>query len=246
MLILPAIDLIDGRCVRLRQGDFAQVTRYEEDPASVARRFEAEGADGVHVVDLEGARTGGLKELAAVGRISRAVSIPVEVGGGVRRPEDAEALFSAGAARVVVGTTALREPELLAQFLARFGASRVWCAVDMRDGRLMASGWTEKEESSPEAFLGALKERGVETAIHTDVRRDGMLEGPNVEKFSRLREAGLNLVASGGVTSVDHVLSLLKAGAFGVIVGRALYESRLTVAEIVSAVRGGERKKHSC
>lgn len=230
MIIYPAIDLRDGRCVRLRQGDPARATVYGDDPAAMAQRWVAEGAAALHVVDLDGSFAGAPAQTDAISAICRAVSVPVQAGGGIRTLADIETLLVAGVARVVVGTKAL-SADFLREAVARFG-ERLLPALDCRDGIVAVVGW---QQSSGLPLLEAarmVQDAGCASVLYTDVGRDGMLAGPDLVGLAALRAAGLAVLASGGVSSAADVEALAAAGAAGVVVGRALYDGRLRLEEV--------------
>ncbi len=244
MEFYPAIDLRDGRCVRLVEGDFARETEYSDDPVAVARSFEAAGASWIHVVDLDGARTGRATNRAVVARIAAALeggTVRVQAGGGVRTLDDAEALLSAGVARVVLGTAALQRPELVAEIAARW-PDRVAVGLDHRQREVRIRGWTEGAgrlvaELVPEAVAA-----GAAAVIVTDIARDGRLNGPDVDGLAALLvQTGAPIIASGGVRDLDDVRALARMrvpggqGLAGVIAGKAIYEGRLDVGAGVAA-----------
>jgi phosphoribosylformimino-5-aminoimidazole carboxamide ribotide isomerase len=234
VILLPAIDIRDGRAVRLRQGDFADETVYADDPLDVARDWVAAGARALHVVDLDGARRGEPASLDHLRRIAGAVEVPVQYGGGLRTTDAVGHAFEAGAERVVLGTAALTEEELLDAVLERHGEA-VSVAIDVRGGHVSVSGWTEEVGSTAEAAVARLEARGVRRFVYTDVERDGMLEGPDLDAVRRVGEAVAGrFLCSGGVGSIGHLAALRSLGLGnleGVISGKALYEGRFTVAE---------------
>jgi phosphoribosylformimino-5-aminoimidazole carboxamide ribotide isomerase len=234
MIVYPAIDLMGGRAVRLRQGDPDRRTTVGDDPVALARRWVASGARWLHVVDLDAALAGAPRHLDLVADICRATGVPVQVGGGLRTPDHLRAAFDAGASRVVLGTAAL-DDDLLAAAVAEFG-DRLTASVDARDGRVAADGW---RRIAPRTVLDhgrRLAAAGVRRLIYTDVARDGMLGGPDVTVLAELvRATGVAVIASGGIASADDLRAVAAAGAEGAIVGRALYEGRLTLAEALAA-----------
>jgi phosphoribosylformimino-5-aminoimidazole carboxamide ribotide isomerase len=238
MIIYPAIDMRQGRCVRLLQGRAEQETVYFEDPVAVARRWEAEGADWLHLVDLDGAMSEGSGNRAIAKRIFAALRIPVQFGGGLRTMKDLDEIMEAGAARVVVGTAAVQHPELLAEGLQRFG-ERIVVGIDARDGRVATHGWNQVGSLEAVAFAKTLARSGVQRVVYTDISKDGMLVGPNLEATKRLAaDSQLKVVASGGVASLDDLRSLHaleNIGVEGAIVGKALYERRFTLKEAIAA-----------
>jgi len=235
MLILPAIDLRGGRCVRLEQGDFKKEKVFDEDPVAVARRFEAEGAEWLHVVDLDGAREGEPRNLEAIGAIMRAVKISVEVGGGIRTTQAVEEMLDTGAQRVVVGTRAVREPEWLREVAEQF-PGRIALGLDAREGLVAVEGWGKQTDRSAARTLKRFQDLTLAAIVYTDIARDGMMSGPNVEATAALVKAGpFPVIASGGVTTVEDIRRLKEAGAAGAIIGRALYEGKLTLKAALEA-----------
>lgn len=237
MLIFPAIDLLDGRCVRLRQGRFDDPTVYADDPAAVARDFAAQGAEALHVVDLEGARLGKAKNLDSVLAIRAAVGVFLQVGGGVRTFAQGARLLAAGVDRVICGTAAADDPRLLAKLLARYGPDYVAAAVDVREGRVAIRGWERESERSLDEVLRDLRAAGARWIVCTDVTRDGMLAGPSLDAAHRIAEEGFRVIAAGGIAKPEHILRLHEAGAAGCIIGKALYEGALTLADAMETVR---------
>ena len=241
MIVFPAIDMRQGKCVRLLQGRADQETVYFQDPVAVAHRWEAGGAAWLHLVDLDGAMSDGSGNRAIAKRIFGALRIPVQFGGGVRSMEDVEEILEAGAARVVVGTAAVQHPEFLAEVVQRFG-ERIVVGIDARDGRVATHGWNQIGSLEAVTFAQALVRSGVQRVVYTDISKDGMLVGPNLEATKRLSvESQLKVIASGGVASLDDLraLSGLEAtGVEGAIVGKALYERRFTLKEAIEAGSG--------
>lgn len=224
MIVIPAIDLRGGRCVRLVQGDYARETVFSDDPVQVARRWQQMGARMLHVVDLDGARDGVPSQRDVIGAIVVALEIPVQVGGGVRSVDHAEALFDAGVQRVVIGTAAIEHPELVDRLLASHGAERVVVGVDARAGKVATRGWTETSKVSAEHLIADMRDRGVRRVVYTDIDRDGMLESPNFEAIEQVGALGIAVVASGGVASREHLERLATIpNVDEAIVGRALY-----------------------
>jgi len=237
MLILPAIDLLQGRCVRLRQGRFDEATIYSDEPDAVARTFVAEGADALHVVDLEGARDGKPRNLDWIMRIRRAVPVTLQVGGGVRTMAVADKLLKAGVDRVVLGTIAAERPRLLRKVLKRLPVDRVAVSVDVRDGRLAIRGWTEESRRSVEDVLGTLREFGLRNLVCTDVNRDGILGGPSFDLTRQMIAAGFEVTVAGGVATAKDVRRVKESGAAGCIIGSALYTQMLSLRKALEAAR---------
>lgn len=241
MILYPAIDIRGGQAVRLLQGDYARETVYDADPAEAAARWAGEGAEILHVVDLDGAKAGLPQNLDAVARIAAAVACPIQVGGGLREMAALDAVLEAGAARVVIGTAALRDPEFLAAALERHG-ERVVVSVDARGGKVSLSGWTETTDRDVAEAVAELGERGVTRFLCTEIEVDGTMEGPALRELARIAAATpAQVIASGGVGELADLEALALAGALalnleGAIVGRALYERRFTVAEGIAAL----------
>ena len=230
---IPAVDIRGGRCVRLVQGDFAREKRYADDPAEMARYWQDQGASRLHVVDLDGARDGVRANAEVISRLVSASCIPVQVGGGVRSLETARALLDQGADRVVVGTRAAEEPEALAHWVVELGAAHLVVGVDARNGLVATHGWLSVTDIDVVSFCERLAELGVERVVYTDVGRDGVLSGPNVET-TREVAMRIGVIGSGGVATVEHLRALAEAGAEGAIVGTALYEGRLRLQDALS------------
>lgn len=237
--VIPAIDLREGRVVRLRQGDYGQQTTYEFEPRALARRYAEAGAEWLHVVDLDGARSGGLDNLQVIETIARD-GMKIQAGGGVRGERDLRRLFDAGVTRAVVGSVAIRDPGLVGAWLGKYGAERITVALDTRrvDGRwaLPSAGWTELEAQSLDELAPWYAARGAHHLLCTDIDRDGMLGGFNLDLYRHLAAIAPTLAvqASGGVRSVDDIAAARDAGAQGVILGRALLEGRFTIEEALA------------
>jgi phosphoribosylformimino-5-aminoimidazole carboxamide ribotide isomerase len=230
-LVVPAIDLRGGRCVRLVQGDYARETVFAEDPIEMARGWQAAGARMLHVVDLDGARDGVPAQREVIGAIVAALDIPVQVGGGVRSIEHGAALYAAGVERVVLGTAAIEQPELVDQLLAQYGPERVVVGVDARNGLVATRGWTETSAVTAEALIEDMRERGVRRVVYTDIDRDGTLVSPNFDAIERVGRLGVAVVASGGVATREHLRQLAAIpGVDEAIVGRALYTGDVVLA----------------
>lgn len=243
MILYPAIDIRGGKAVRLLQGDYERETTYDADPVDAAKRWAAEGAEFLHVVDLDGAKAGEPQNLDSIERIAAAVECPIQVGGGLRDSKSVTAILDAGAERVVIGTAALRDPEFLDNVLAAHG-QHVVVSVDARGGMVSLSGWTEATGRDVAETVADLSERGVERFLCTEIDVDGTMEGPAISELTRIAAATRDpIIASGGVGDLADLeaLALLSGEAHnleGVIVGRALYERRFTVAEGIAALRG--------
>jgi phosphoribosylformimino-5-aminoimidazole carboxamide ribotide isomerase len=234
MILLPAIDILEGKAVRLAQGSFEQRTEYDADPLEAARRWVAEGARALHVVDLDGARSGEPVNLEHVRRITSEVDVPVRVGGGLRRIESVRAAIDAGAARVVLGTAAYEDVDLLDTAVAEY-QDRVVVSIDARHGKLAGAGWTDQTDIPIESVIEGMTLRGVRRFVYSSIERDGMLSGPDLDGARRVSKAVRgSYVYSGGVSSIEDLRALAglrQVNLSGVIVGKALYERRFTVAE---------------
>ena len=236
MLILPAIDLYEGKAVRLTQGDYRRITVYSDDPASLLKAFGQNGAKEVHVVDLEGARDGSTPNLALIRRMKQSTSLIMEVGGGIRSMGAVSAyLEDAKVDRVILGTAAVTDPVFLKDAVKQYGG-RIAVGVDIKDGCVAIRGWAEKSALNALDFCRDMQDTGVKTLIVTDISRDGMLSGANISLYERLTaDFSLNIIASGGVTSAADVMSLKKAKVYGAIVGKALYEGTADLKTLVEA-----------
>ncbi|MFH1375075.1 MAG: 1-(5-phosphoribosyl)-5-[(5-phosphoribosylamino)methylideneamino]imidazole-4-carboxamide isomerase [Patescibacteria group bacterium] len=233
--IIPAIDLIKGKCVRLYKGSYNQKTEYSVSPPEQAKLFEAEGADLLHIVDLDGAKVGKPKNLKTIEKIRSSIEIPIEVGGGIRSIEAAEKLFEIGIDRIILGTVAVEDPQLLEKFLEKFGAEKIIVGLDAREhGTTLATrGWQGKTDLDVIDFAEELKKKGVKRIIYTDIARDGTLTFPNFDMNERLiNTTKLKVIASGGVTDIEHLRILKRVGCEGAILGQALYENEISVKEI--------------
>jgi phosphoribosylformimino-5-aminoimidazole carboxamide ribotide isomerase len=234
MILYPAIDIRDGKAVRLRQGDFAEETVYDADPLDAAKRWAEQGARYLHVVDLDGARQGKPANLEHVARIAREGGLPVQVGGGLRTLPDVRDAFRAGATRVILGTAAYTDVDLLDDVVHAF-EDRVLVSVDVRHGKLAAAGWTEQTQMRADSVIVRLQQRGVRSFVYSNIDRDGMLEGPDLDEVRHVAQTVRGrFVYSGGIGSLEHLealVALRQVNLTGVIVGKALYEGRFTVAE---------------
>ncbi len=240
MILFPAIDLKDGLCVRLQQGDMARATIFHRDPAAQAREFEMQGFEYLHIVDLDGAFAGKPVNAGAVDRILETVGLPVQLGGGVRDTATVEAWLDKGVTRVIIGTAAVRDPPFVKQ-AARDFPGRVAVGLDARDGKVAVEGWAETSELSALEIAKRFEDAGVAAIVYTDIARDGMLQGLNLDATIALAEAiSIPVIASGGLASIDDIKALLKPRASklaGAIAGRALYDGRLDAAEALNLIR---------
>lgn len=235
---IPAIDLLDGRVVRLSQGDYDRVTVYADDPVAAARDWAAQGATRIHLVDLDGAREGRPVQAGLVARIVAATGVPCQVAGGLRDAAAVDAILAAGAERAILGSALIRDPALAGRLVARHGAARIVAAIDVRDGAALGDGWVPGAAGTPAiAHIARLAAAGIVTFAVTAIARDGLLEGPDLELLAGAAAAapGAAIIASAGVSSADDIRTLAQAGYAGAILGRALYERRLTLADAIAA-----------
>ena len=240
MELIPAIDLLGGKVVRLAQGDYDRVTDYGDDPVAVARAGVAQGATRLHLVDLEAARDGTRSQAVVVGRIVSAAGVPCQVAGGIRDAATAAALLEAGADRVVLGTALIRDPGLGRALVERWGAQRIVAAIDVRDGQAVGDGWTAGAAGAPALeLITRLRSVGVELFAVTAIARDGLLTGPDLDLLAQAAEgagSASRIIASAGVSSLDDIRALAAAGHGGAILGRALYEGRVDLAEALAII----------
>lgn len=241
MIIFPAIDIRDGKCVRLFKGDFNQETVFSDKPEEMAEKWQAEGAEFLHLVDLDGALAGKSQNLATVKKIIATVNIPVELGGGIRTMENIDEVLALGVKRVILGSVAVKNPELVKEACAKYG-ERIVVGIDAKAGIVAVDGWGVSGNVDVITLAKEMAKAGVKTIIYTDISRDGTLAGVNVEATAKLaRESGINIVASGGVKSTADIKALLpyeKDGIEGVIVGKSIYMKTLDLAEAIEIGRG--------
>ncbi len=242
MELIPAIDLIDGKCVRLYQGDYTQETVYAEDPVEVALRWESLGASRIHIVDLDGARSGDPDNLSVVKRIVKAVQVPVQMGGGVRTLATAHRIIEVGVQRVMLGTVAVRDPQIVQSACAELGSEAVVVAVDSKDGQVAISGWTSTSQVQATDLVASMMEAGVQTFLCTDISRDGTLSGPNYDLMHGLVQvAGKGIIAAGGIASIQHLQRLTDTGVGAAVIGKALYTADIDLHEAVATIGGCNR-----
>ena len=234
MQLYPAIDMKNGQCVRLRQGAFKDITIYSDAPEKVAAHWQEKGASFLHLVDLDGALAGYSVNEEVIRRIADTVSIPIEIGGGIRSKEAVERMLDLGVRRVIIGTKAAEHPEFLRDMVRTFGEEAIVAGVDAKDGMVAVAGWEKVSSLTASDLCLTMKEYGVRHIVYTDISRDGMLSGPNVEATRKLtEETGLDIIASGGVSCMEDLKCLHEAGIRGAIIGKALYENRIDLAEAV-------------
>ena len=234
MQLYPAIDLKDGKSVRLKQGEFKDITVYCDEPYKVAQYFEDNGASFIHLVDLDGALEGHSVNEETIKKIVSSVNIPCELGGGIRTMEDIERVLSYGINRVIIGTKAVSDPSFVEEAVKRFGSDRIVVGVDAKNGMVAIEGWEKLSDKTALSMCLSMKEMGVKNIVYTDISKDGMLMGPNVNMTQELTDkTGMNIIASGGVSSMEDLRNLNNAGIKGAIIGKAIYENRVNVKEAV-------------
>ena len=234
MDIIPAIDLIDGKCVRLTQGDYAQKKIYNENPLEVAKSFEAAGIRRLHLVDLDGAKAQHIVNHKVLYTIATQTSLVIDFGGGLKTDADLHIAFENGASMITGGSIAVKNPETFIRWIADYGADRIILGADAKDGMIAVSGWTETASLELAAFIDGYRTKGITQVICTDIGRDGTMQGPAVELYRKLLEQfpGLYLVASGGVSSAEDITALQEAGVPAVITGKAIYEGKIKIEEL--------------
>ncbi|SHF28085.1 1-(5-phosphoribosyl)-5-[(5-phosphoribosylamino)methylideneamino] imidazole-4-carboxamide isomerase [Mariniphaga anaerophila] len=232
--IIPAIDIIEGKCVRLSQGDYARKTVYNENPLEVARMFEGAGIHRLHLVDLDGAKAKHIVNYKVLEQIASKTSLVIDFGGGLKSDKDLEIAFNSGAAMVTGGSIAVKEPEVFLQWLKQYGSEKIILGADAKDGKIAVSGWQESTELSVIDFISTFHEKGIRKVISTDISRDGMLSGPAFDLYAEIMEnfPDVEIVASGGIASMDDIFKLAEANVPGVITGKAIYEGKLSLQEI--------------
>ena len=235
MIIIPAIDIIDGKCVRLTQGDYTQKKIYDDNPAEVAKRYEDHGFSHLHVVDLDGAKSKHVINIDTLREITRTTDLKVDFGGGVKSNEDIEKVFEAGAAMITGGSIAVREPEVFKHWIDLYGPEKVILGADVKDRHIAVGGWMETSEQDIVEFIDHYTKRSVKYIICTDISRDGVLNGPAIDLYKELLKEfpGINLIASGGVGSMKDVEELAGSGVWGVIIGKAIYEGRIHLDDLI-------------
>lgn len=232
--LIPAMDLIEGQCVRLTQGDYASRKVYSKDPLETALRFEGAGIGRLHVVDLDGAKASEPRNLRTLERIASRTELDIEYGGGIKSREALRDVFNAGARRAICGSVAVRQPEWFAAWLGEFGPGRMILGADLRDGKVALQGWLEESTATADELINRFLPQGLTQVICTDISRDGMLCGPGAELYTRLQEQfpTVEITVSGGISSMDDIRRLDALGLRSVIIGKALYEGRITLEEI--------------
>ena len=237
MLIFPAIDMYGGKAVRLYKGDYAKMTVYSDDPVGIARDFAASGAEQIHMVDLEGARSGEMPNLGVVREVVKATGAFVELGGGIRSLDALDAVFDAGVSRAILGTAAVSDPAFLESAVAKYGG-KIAAGCDLKDGVVAVKGWLESSQLTAGDFFTRMTELGIDTVICTDIARDGAMRGANAELYERLqRDFGLELIASGGVSGMDDIARLRALDLYGAIIGKAYYTGAIDLKAAVEAAK---------
>jgi phosphoribosylformimino-5-aminoimidazole carboxamide ribotide isomerase len=238
MILFPAVDIKDNKCVRLTQGDFEKVKVYSDNPVEMALKWEALGAEYLHVVDLDGAKSASLTNKDAIEKIVKSIKIPVQIGGGIRTKERIEELLDLGVSRVIIGTVAVENQDLLEE-LASYYSNNMAVSVDAVNGKAAVRGWKDITEVDVMDICTLMERVNIKTLIYTDILRDGMLKGPNFEIYEKLNtETKLDIVASGGVTSIDDINNLNKMKIYGAIIGKALYDGKLSFEEALKCSQG--------
>jgi phosphoribosylformimino-5-aminoimidazole carboxamide ribotide isomerase len=236
MTIIPAIDILNGKCVRLTKGDYAQQKIYNENPVEVAKNFAGAGFKRLHIVDLDGVKAGFIVNLAVLEKIAAAVNMVIDFGGGVKKITDIENVLNAGASMVTIGTLAVKQPAVLEEWLMEFGADHFLIGADVLDEKIKISGWLEDGGINIFDFVGRLISLGVTNIFCTDIAKDGMMYGPSIDLYKKIiaQHPEINLIASGGVSSIDDVVQLKEIGCKGAIIGKAIYENLVTLDDLIT------------
>lgn len=238
MKIYPAIDIKDGKCVRLLRGSFDDVTVYGDNPAEMARKWESLGSEYIHVVDLDGALKGHGVNAEAIKEICKAVNVPVQTGGGIRSISDIEAKLECGISRVIIGTKAVSDAEFVKEAVKRYG-DKIVIGIDAKDGMVAIEGWEKTSKYQAVEFAKKMEEIGVKTIIYTDIATDGTLMGPNVDAMREMvNNTNMDIIASGGIGNIEHIKALIPTGVEGVITGRALYTGNINLCDAIKAGKG--------
>lgn len=235
MIVIPAIDLLNERVVRLKQGNYSQVTSYSQNPVDLALQFQADGFSRLHLVDLEGARSGKVVHQKVLKTITEKTDLIVDFGGGVKSEKDLEMVFNAGARQVNIGTLAVQDPELVGNWILKYGADRFILSADVRDGKVHISGWTAGTGKSIEMVIQEFIPFGLKAITCTDINKDGMMSGPSVNLYKNLKDKypDMQIIASGGVSNIDDLLALSQSGCFAAIAGKSILDGKITAAEIL-------------
>ena len=237
MIIFPAIDILNGQCVRLIQGDYNKEKVYSNSPIHMAKKWEEKGAEYIHIVDLDGAKTGRSINQEIILEIAKTVQVPIQVGGGIRSIETIKDYLENGVSRVIIGTAAINNPDFLQEAVDKF-QEKIAVSIDARGGYVATDGWTDTSDVKALDLVKKLENVGVKTIVYTDIAKDGMLQGPNLEEQKAMNEATtINVIASGGVTTKEDVENLRALNLYGVIIGKALYDGKLTLESILEESR---------
>lgn len=233
MKIIPAIDIIDGKCVRLAQGDYNKKTIYSSDPVEVARSFEDHGITHLHLVDLDGAKTGGIMNYKVLERIAIATNLIIDFGGGIKQTKDLEMAFNSGASKVTGGSVAVSNPELFIKWIQDYGSDRIILGADCHERYIAINGWQKVADIEVIAFIEQYQSKGIKEVICTDISKDGMLQGASTELYKEiLAKTEIQLIASGGVSSISNLNALNELGCSAAIIGKAIYEGKITLKEL--------------
>lgn len=232
--IIPAIDILDGKCVRLAQGDYKRKTVYNENPLEVARMFEDAGIRRLHLVDLDGARAMHIVNYKVLEQLALKTNLVIDFGGGLKSEKDLDVAFNSGAAMITGGSIAVKEPDTFLAWLSRYGSEKIILGADAKDGKIAVSGWEEETDLPVIDFISGFHQKGITKVISTDIARDGMLTGPAFELYAEIMESfsGIEVIASGGISSMDEIVKLAEMQVPGVITGKAIYEGRITLQDI--------------
>ncbi|MBN1468963.1 MAG: 1-(5-phosphoribosyl)-5-[(5-phosphoribosylamino)methylideneamino]imidazole-4-carboxamide isomerase [Fusobacteriaceae bacterium] len=235
MIIFPAIDLLNEQCVRLKQGDYNQKEVFNSNPVEQAKSFEEQGAKFLHLIDLDGAKEGSQKNFEVIRKIREAINIPIQVGGGIRNEERIIKLLELGVDRVILGTIAIKNRDFLKEMLSKYG-EKIVVSVDAKEGKVATDGWLEDSGIDSIEFVKELIELGLKTLVYTDISKDGMMEGTNLDIYKKINELEIDLIASGGVSRMYDIEELLKMNTYGAIVGKAIYAGALSLKDIFKVV----------
>lgn len=232
--LIPAIDIIDGKCVRLTQGDYTQKTIYNENPLEVAKQFEDIGITRLHLVDLDGAKKGEVVNLAVLEKIANQTQLTIDFGGGIKNDKTIETVFNSGATLAAIGSLAVKQPEILFNWLKKYGADKILLGADAKNEKIAINGWLESTDLNILTFLRLNAEKGMKNVFCTDISKDGLLQGPSTELYKNIIKEipQIHLIASGGVSNIKDVLILEEIGCKGVIIGKAIYEGKITINEL--------------
>jgi len=238
MIIYPAIDIKDNKCVRLSQGDFNKVKTYSNEPFDMALKWKNEGASFLHIVDLDGARSEEIINKKSIERIAKDIGLPIQVGGGIRSEEKIKNFIDMGVERVIIGTIAVENKELLKELVSKY-KEKIIVSIDAKDGKVALRGWEVISEVDSIDLCKELEEIGIKTIVYTDISKDGMLEGPNFDIYKILsQKTSLNIIASGGISSIDDIKRLKDMNIYGAIVGKALYDNKIELKEVLECLQG--------